>query len=87
MWKGEACRCSKLVLACARIFSNLQCTTDVNVGPVMVGSASHIQVFAARVLVLNDIFATGIKLHVMLVMMFWLVMVGTAVDRSDEPLR
>ena len=59
----------------------------MNVGPVMVGSASHIQVFAARVLVLNDVFATGIKMHVMLVMMFWLVMVGTAVDRLDEALR
>ena len=63
------------------------CTTNMEVGSIVVGSAGHIQVFAACVLVFNDVFATGIKMHVLLVMMFWLVMVGTAVDRSDEPLR
>ena len=61
------------------------CTTNVNVGSVMKFSAGHIQVFAARVMVLNNVFATGVKL----LMVFWLVMVvsATAADRSDNPLR
>ena len=70
------------------IISNA-CTTNVNVGPVIVVSGGHIQVFAARVLVLNDVFATGVKTHALMVMVLWLVMVvsATAAGRSDNPLR
>merc|ERR1719182_925501 len=48
-------------------------------------SAGHIQVFAARVMVLNNVFATGVKM----LMVFWLVLVvsATPAGRSDNPLR
>ena len=69
--------------------ARMPCTTNVNVGPVIVVSGGHIQVFAARVLVLNDVFATGVKTHALMVMVLWLVMVvsATAAGRSDNPLR
>ena len=86
MWKREACLC-KVVLIYVNIISNA-CTTNVNVGPVIVVSGGHIQVFAARVMVLNNVFATGVKM----LMVFRLVMVvsatpATAAGRSDNPLR
>ena len=68
--------------------TRVPCTTNVNVGPVMEFSAGHIQVFSARVMVLNNVFATGVKM----LMVFRLVMVvsatpATAAGRSDNPLR
>ena len=49
------------------------CTTNMDIGSVVVGTAGHIQEFAARILVLNEITTAFIKL--------W------SGDRADDPLR
>ena len=64
------------------------CTTNVDVGPVVEAAAGHIQVLAARVLVLNDVLATGVETHVVMVMGLVVVVSAPATaGRADEPLR
>ena len=58
------------------------CTTNMEVGSIVVGSAGHIQVFAARVFVLNEVTTAGIKPMVVVVLR-GVVTTGLA----DDPLR
>ena len=64
------------------------CTTNMEVGSIVVGSAGHIQVFAARVFVLNEVTTAGIKPMVLVLRGVVVVLRGmVTTGLADDPLR
>ena len=63
------------------------CTTNMEVGSIVVASAGHIQEFAARVLVLNEVTTAGIKPMVVLMVVVVVLRGMVTTGLTDDPLR